>query len=275
MQSSPNRTSIQPIRKAIGHIVEQPFIFATGLAALAHSTWSLGTLFAGKEPEQFTLAWFAWFIPAFLIAFALDVGQIATSAEIRAGERTRAKYATFATFAIATYYLQWLYIAHHMPALQLGAGVSALHAGFATTLRDFAIYLIPALLPLSTLLYTFSHSHIENAHPSQDANALPTIQVSQQVAVIAPQPAQNASQVASPEPRALPETQNAMLPANADAQPLLLEPEQPENAEGGEMHVVECICGKRIVKDTARKAQNALTAHQRFCEVYANAKVEQ
>lgn len=259
------------------HIVEQPFIFATGLAALAHSTWSLGTLFAGHEPDQFTLAWFAWVIPAFLIAFALDVGQIATSAEIRAGERTRAKYATFAVFAVATYYLQWLYISHHIPKLELGPGVSDAHIPFVTALRDLAIYLIPALLPLSTLLYTFSHSHKEDAPQTQDApdaHALPAIQVHQQVAVVAQMQPQNAQQIAPPEPRALPETHDApmqiALPAHAHARSDAM---QAQDAPG-EMHVAECVCGKRIVKDTARKAQNALVAHQRFCNVYANAQAK-
>ena len=31
------------------HLTEQPFILATGLAALVHSTWSLGTLFTGAQ----------------------------------------------------------------------------------------------------------------------------------------------------------------------------------------------------------------------------------
>lgn len=144
--------------RLLKHFTQQPFVFATGLAALVHSTWSLGTLFAGQEPPQFTVTWFAWLSPALLIAFALDIGQIVTSAEIRSGQRTRVKYATFSCFAVATYYLQWLYIAHHMPNLALAAGVREEWYGAATLLRDAAIWFIPALLPLSTLLYTFSHS---------------------------------------------------------------------------------------------------------------------
>lgn len=145
--------------KIIEHVIHQPFVFATGLAALVHSTWSLGTLFSGKQPDaSFTIEFAGWLIPAFLIAFALDVGQIVTSAEIRGGQRTPMKYATFAVFAIATYYLQWLYIAHHMPELALADGVRATWSETATVLRDAAIWVIPALLPLSTLLYTFSGS---------------------------------------------------------------------------------------------------------------------
>lgn len=115
-------------------------------------------MFTGQQPD---FAWdshrfWGWIVPAFLIAFSLDVGQIVTSAEIRAGKRNPAKYATFAVFSIATYYLQWLYIAHHMPALSLAEGVRSEWLGSVQLLRDLAIWFIPALLPASTLLYTFS-----------------------------------------------------------------------------------------------------------------------
>lgn len=141
----------------IRHMVHQPFVFATGLAALLHSTWSLGTLFAGHQPEAaVSVEFIGWLVPAFLIAFALDVGQIVTSAEIRSGDKSPMKYATFAVFAVATYYLQWLYIAHHMPPLELAGGVRSEWGAFATVMRDAAIWIIPALLPLSTLLYTFA-----------------------------------------------------------------------------------------------------------------------
>lgn len=141
----------------IKHITEQPFVMATGIAALLHSTWSLGTLMAGEQPEAgLTIAFVGWILPAFLIAFALDVGQIATSVEIRRYGLSPVRAVTFATFAIATYYLQWLYIAHHMPSLELSAGISTDAMGTATAWRDAALWILPALLPASTLLYTFS-----------------------------------------------------------------------------------------------------------------------
>lgn len=152
------------------HIIHQPFIAATGAAALLHSTWSLGTLFAGVQPEPGNIVALAgWLVPALLIAFALDVGQIVTSAEIRKDGLTFARGATFLTFALATYYLQWIYIAHHMPALPLGEGVSASWSGTALVMRDAAIWIIPALLPASTLLYTFSGK--QKAHPAPEAVA--------------------------------------------------------------------------------------------------------
>lgn len=203
------------------HTVQQPFIFATGLAALIHSTWSLGTLFTGQQPTAgLTWEYAGWLIPALLIAFALDVGQIVTSAELRAGERTTAKYATFAVFAAATYYLQWLYIAHHMPALEMAAGVSADARPTATALRDAAIWIIPALLPLSTLLYTFSYSEhgIPGADDTIDENH--PLHTSNQPAIEAPKPAE--SEVATdtvnpPQPVLTSAAQHRIQPVNPNA----------------------------------------------------------
>lgn len=164
------------------HFVGQPFVFATGLAALVHSTWSLGTLFAGNQPQD-ALALVGWLVPALLIAFALDIGQIATSSEIRAYGLTWRRGVTFVVFAAATYYLQWLYAAHHMPALELAAGVRASWEDTATVLRDAAVWIIPALLPLSTLLYTFSG---EGQHRTT-APAAPLVVVEQPAAAPAPE----------------------------------------------------------------------------------------
>lgn len=147
----------------IRHIFEQPFISATGAAALVHSTWSLGTFFSGEQPTE---VWhlLGWLIPALLIAFSLDVGQIVTSHEIRTSGLTVARGVTFATFALATYYLQWLYMAHHMPELPLSSGISQHMQSAALALRDLALWIIPALMPLSTLLYTFSS---DRPHPAK------------------------------------------------------------------------------------------------------------
>lgn len=148
--------------KAIKHMIENPFVSGAGIAALAHSTWSLGTLFSGlmpmvsvETPSTFAM-WLYWFIPAFLIAFAMDIGQIDTSRKIRHEGLTWQRGVTFFVFAIATYYLQFLYIAHHMPALQIEHGVSDFHRWAVTELRNAAIWILPALLPLATLLYTLS-----------------------------------------------------------------------------------------------------------------------
>lgn len=171
------------------HVVEQPFVFATGLAALVHSTWSLGTLFSGEQPEAaLTVHFIGWIVPALLIAFALDIGQISTSQEIREDGLTVSRGLTFVVFAVATYYLQWLYMAHHMPALPLSEGVTGkVWTDFAINLRDAGIWLVPSLLPLSTILYTFSSKRTTTPPVSivetKAVATYPTMQQPQQVEV--------------------------------------------------------------------------------------------
>lgn len=161
-------------RGILRHVVEQPFVVATGVAAFFHSTWALATLFSGEAPGTANaLTFVGWIMPAALIAFALDVGQIVTAGEIRSGHHSAAKYSTFAVFAAATYYLQFLYMAHHMPLLELGAGIRTDLQHTVTVLRDLAIFLIPLLLPMSTLLYTFSHEERGDLAATSDVDNSP------------------------------------------------------------------------------------------------------
>lgn len=151
--------------KFLKHLLENPFITFTGLAALVHSTWSLGTLFSGIQPSGDAWQWAAWVIPAFFIAFALDVGQISTSAKIRHYGLNWQRGLAFFVFSVATYYLQFLYIAHHMPSLEIAAGVSDFHQWAVVTARDAAIWILPLLLPLSTMLYTISDGDMKEQKP--------------------------------------------------------------------------------------------------------------
>jgi hypothetical protein len=153
--------------KFLKHLLENPFITFTGLAALVHSTWSLGTLFSGVQPLGDMWLWTAWVLPAFFIAFALDVGQISTSAKIRHYGLNWQRGLAFFVFSVATYYLQFLYIAHHMPSLAIAAGVSDFHQWAVVTARDAAIWILPLLLPLSTMLYTISDGDVK-AEPKAD-----------------------------------------------------------------------------------------------------------
>jgi hypothetical protein len=152
----------------IKHLLLNVFVTTTGIAAFFHSTWALGTFFAGIEPQQGTWAWVWWVIPAGLIAFALDIGQISTASEIKRGHRSLSKFITFGVLAAATYYLQFLYMAHHMPSLELAAGISDSARGTAILLRDAAIWLLPALLPISTVMYTLSGGRNEVADQQPD-----------------------------------------------------------------------------------------------------------
>jgi len=159
------------ILKTFKHLASQPFIVATGFAALIHSTWSLGTFFSGEQPSD-PVHYVLWLVPALLIAFSLDIGQIVTSAEIRDGQRSKAKYITFAVFAAATYFLQFVYISSHMPQVSLAAGVRSGWADVVSFIRDSGVFIIPALLPLSTLLYTFSQNKTAPAPSAEPSKAL-------------------------------------------------------------------------------------------------------
>jgi len=144
-------------RQWLGRALEHSFVGATGAAAFLHSTWAIGTLFAGNIPQEpFTLAWWGWHVPAALLAFSVDVGQIMTSVRIKRGERSPWMFVTFFVLAMSTYFFQWVYIAHHMPALALGEGVRAEWIPLVTLIRDASIWIIPAFLPLATILYTLS-----------------------------------------------------------------------------------------------------------------------
>lgn len=134
------------------------FIIGTGIAAFIHSTWAVATYFGGVEPEQFTPHWWGWMLMGGFVAFAMDVGQVATSALIRAGHNARGYKITFAVFALATYFTQFLYIIAHAPTVQLAPGVAEQYRWIAGAIRDASIFIFPALLPVSTFLYTFSQN---------------------------------------------------------------------------------------------------------------------
>lgn len=220
------------------HVKKQPFVTATAIAALSHSTWSLGTLFSGVQPMPpelgaalvewvvFAIKTLAWHLPAFAIAFAFDVGQVATAAEIRKahahGKRPWRKYLTFVVFATATFYLQMLYAAVHLPALALGAGVSAAHNETVRLWLDAAVWVIPAFLPLSTLLYTFSSDDTHSA-PETPAQAPQTVTVSADPAPRVEKPPRARQTPKTPPPApALPTSQQpAALPAPLQADAVL------------------------------------------------------
>lgn len=235
------------------HVLRQPFITATGVAALVHSTWALGTLFAGEQPTD-TWHLIGWLIPAFLIAFAMDIGQIITSAEIRARGLTWQRAVTFTVFAGATYYLQWLYIAHHMPALTLAAGVRPEWSGLTGLIRDAALWAIPALLPLSTLLYTLSSNERPAVTPELTQAAAPPVVLS---------PEQQLKPIIPPAPA------KTLPPPNPDTKTPEWFDEIYEQLEDSEPdgHSVTCeTCGKHVgTYKSAASAAAALRGHRRHC----------
>jgi len=158
------------------HMSENLFITLTGIAALVHSTWSLGTFFSGVQPQGDWWAYAMWVLPAFFVAFAMDVGQISTSAAIRHNGLTWQRAVTFFVFAIATYYLQFLYLAHHTPLVDIAAGVSGLHRPAVEIAVNARIWILPLLLPFATMLYTLSDGD-KKEQPIKQQHPEPTILV--------------------------------------------------------------------------------------------------
>lgn len=153
-------------------IARHAFVIATGFAALIHSTWTLATIFNGPEPSTIDIHWLSWVIAAFLFAFAIDVGQIAISVELRGGERTRAKYVAFAVLAALTYFFQWWYVAMHIPNMELAAGLRPEWRPLAALIRDAAVWIVPLALPLATTIYTFSYAKPKVVRSAKSANVL-------------------------------------------------------------------------------------------------------
>lgn len=251
--------------KAIGNafvnafraIASEPFVTATGAAAFLHSTWTLQMMFSGRILNLGApfLEWAGANIPAALLAFAIDVGQIKTSADIRRGNANAGKFLTFAVLALATYYLQWIYMMHHAPALALGAGVRADLRETAAAMRDAAIFIIPALLPLSTLLYTMSNA---NAH------AIDLRKLFQR----AKHSAATAERAQARSIRAAFQARTAFAPSGRTSGTFTDELADAVRENGDETYTGVCpLCGfETEPKPSERNAKAALSAHKRYCD---------
>lgn len=152
--------------KLLDSVQHHGFIAATSVAMFVHSTWTFNTLFAGEQPHldgspMGVVNYMLWVLPGALIALAIDVGQIQTAINIKRAQGWRQKAPlgfTFIVLAFAGYYLQWFHMVHHMPSLALGDGVAPTHMPLVISLVGWAVWLVPSLLPLSTILYTISNS---------------------------------------------------------------------------------------------------------------------
>lgn len=230
------------LKQFLREIWEHKFVGATGVAALVHSTWSLGTLFGGEQPDG-GWALVGWLATAFLIAFSLDIGQISTSMEIKKHGLTRARGWTFFVFAAATYYLQWLYMAHHMPLLDSALGIRAEWLPLVTLMRDGAIWIVPAFLPMSTVLYTFS-STVKSVHAEKAESETP-----------APLPIVEVPALAKPALK-----ESYLLPIEHADEPDDLPPWLRET-------VARCECGWESTYKDAKAARMGLNGHKRHCEL--------
>lgn len=159
------------------HVFAQPFLVAVSLAAAIHSSWSFSTLFTGLEPHpQFSASWFSWIVPGVMLAFSVDIGLLSLANQIRLGNRTRGRLLAFAVLCVAMGFLQFLYIAAHMPEVHLGAGVRGDWVGLVSLLRDASIWVLPMLLPTALILFAFSEETVVHANMTS-TSLVPSTQV--------------------------------------------------------------------------------------------------
>lgn len=218
------------IRTLLAHV----FIILTGLAALPHSVWSVSTIMQGVEPATFSVGWIGWAFSGFLIGLTIDVGQIAISIQIARGERNWQRFSAFGFLAALTFYLQWYYASAHVPITQLGAGMNAEAVPFAIGLRDLGVWLVPALLPITTLIYTFGYPERKRTRATATITQTKTT-----VKIEQPEVSQGASQ-----------------PAIARAKFTAI--------EAGSGHFAKCDdCDWTGSYATPRGATNALVAHRK------------
>jgi len=157
------------IRPFINHI----FLITVSLTAITHSTWSFSTVFTGAEPVQFTFAWFAWFVPGFLMAFSIDMGLLSMANRIRAGERHASILLAFIVLCLAMCYAQFWYVSSHMPLVPVSAGVRADWQSNVQLYRDQAVWVFPSLLPIALMLYTFKDKRSETNEKAVILNDTP------------------------------------------------------------------------------------------------------
>lgn len=155
------------MKSLLHHLREQPFLAAVSAAAVVHSSWSLSTFFAGHEPviEADLGRWLIWIVPGFLLAFSIDVGLLSLSHHIRHGRRNRSKLFAFFVLSLAMAYSQFLYISAHLPFVSLGTGVPEIARASVQSVKDAAVWVLPALLPLALILYAFSDSGARQPAP--------------------------------------------------------------------------------------------------------------
>lgn len=157
------------------HVFAQPFLVAVSFAAAIHSSWSFSTLFTGLEPHpQFSAAWFSWIVPGVMLAFSVDIGLLSLANQIRLGQRTRGRLLAFAVLCMAMGFLQFLYIAAHMPEVVLGAGVRSDWVGLVSLLRDASIWVLPTLLPTALILFAFSEETVHTVVDATTTALVPT-----------------------------------------------------------------------------------------------------
>lgn len=156
------------------YVIAHIFVTLAGVSSMMHNTWTMGYYFNGQQPSVENISSFidfihfmGWILPAFFAAFTIDVGLIVTSYEIKKDGLSFWRGLTFVSLALAAYYLQWLYLGNHMPELALSDSIVGSNRDYALLLNGAAMWILPAVLPVSIILSTFSGDNQEKPRRKQ------------------------------------------------------------------------------------------------------------
>ena len=112
-------------------------------------------------------------MPGILLAFSVDIGLLSLANKIRTGQRGRGNLAAFGVLCLAMAFLQFLYIAHHAPAVTLGDGIRPEWIFIVSLIRDASIWVLPGLLPVALILFAFSEEVTEApVMPAQEQSSV-------------------------------------------------------------------------------------------------------
>jgi hypothetical protein len=240
-------------------------ILGTSIAAFVHSTWSIGVMFGGEPPHWDAgnwaswVRWAYWLIPAALVAFSLDIGQVAVSREIRNGNRSFGMYGTLLILAVAGYYMQFFYMIHHMPALELGAGVYTTGFAGATVLflRNAVVWIGPAFLPALNTMYTLG------SKPSDHVAEQKTTVIEESPVIIPDRAVLLQSNLSDQAP------EQPVITANLQPVSAILSTPVQELLQSEPVFTATCpACGwTKTGYHSDLNAQRALNAHARVCSI--------
>lgn len=138
------------------------FVVIVGLAAWLHSSWAFATVIGGSTPVTVIgsvsdlFHWLYWYGPGAAAAAAVDVGMINLAAQFKRGQGTRARLTTFAALSVISYVGQVLFSVSHSGAYTPSVGLSEFSASIAAVVWQLFIWLLPATLPVTLILWAWS-----------------------------------------------------------------------------------------------------------------------
>jgi len=158
---------------------QNTFVTIVGIAAWVHSTWSFSTVIGGEVPLIASWVdiprWLYWILPGAAAAAAVDVGLISLAAQFRLGKGARPKLVTFAVLSFISYLGQALFSLSHGGQYIPSTGLSSASVAIASVVWELLIWLLPAALPVTLILWAWSDMTPTKHEPDAPNNPEPLI----------------------------------------------------------------------------------------------------